>query len=88
MHLDKAIAMEATATVVASIGIVFEIVHGLSKLLCVLDLNLDLFLDSERRSWRFHTVVDIVSSVRNIVKQVTAKVFQTLFSKVAFTLHD
>ena len=88
VHLDKAISMEATAAIVASIVIIIEIVHGLSKLLCVLDLGYDYFSCSKGRSWRVHTVVDIVRSVRNIVEHVTAEVLQTLLSEVSFALHD
>lgn len=80
--------MEASAAIVTSVVIIIEIIHGLSKLLCVLNLSFDLFLRSEGRSWRVHTVIDIVRSVRNIVEHVTAEVFQTLLSEVAFTLHD
>ena len=66
--------MEATAAIVATIVIIIEIVHGLSKLLCVLDLGYDFFLCSEGRSWRVHAVVDIVCRVRNIVEHVTTEV--------------
>jgi len=86
-HFDGVSSCKTTATIVATI-IIVEGVHLSSEICSTLYLCCILcLLCSKRSSWWIHRIVNIISRVCQIIEQLSSKVLQDLFSKIALDLH-